>query len=176
MSWGAFWDRLERLLGPNLGPKMEPTWAKNRSKNRSFFGCLLESIFAWILVDFGCQNGAKLAPKWDQTSISQKTRKNAFGASPLVPNWVQGIQVGSKNQPKIDPNMESKMECILASIFDTFQWILGGKLGGKMDQKSIQKGIGKRIQKRNDFSMVLEGSWGGESMPGPSRRVDCPTP
>ena len=43
--------------------------------------------------------------------------------------------------------MESKMECILASIFDTFQWILGGKLGGKMDQKSIQKGIGKRMQK-----------------------------
>ena len=161
VSWGAFWDRLERLLGPNLGPKMEPTWAKNRSKNRSFFGCLLESIFAWILVDFGCQNGAKLAPKWDQTSISQKTRKNAFGASPLVPNWVQGIQVGSKNQPKIDPNMESKMECILASIFDTFQWILGGKLGGKMDQKSIQKGIGKRIQKKNDFSMILDFFWGG---------------
>ena len=53
------------------------------------------------------------------------------------------------------------MECILASIFDTFQWILGGKLGGKMDQKSIQKGIGKRIQKRNDFSMVLEIFLGG---------------
>ena len=43
--------------------------------------------------------------------------------------------------------MESKMECILASIFDTFEWILGGKLGGKMDQKSIQKGIGKRMEK-----------------------------
>ena len=57
--------------------------------------------------------------------------------------------------------MESKMECILASIFDTFQWILGGKLGGKMDQKSIQKGIGKRIQKRNDFWLVLEFFGGG---------------
>ena len=43
--------------------------------------------------------------------------------------------------------MESKMECILASIFDTFQWILGGKLGGKMDQKSVQKGIGKKMEK-----------------------------
>ena len=30
---GAFWDRLERLLGPNLGPNMEPTWSKIRSKN-----------------------------------------------------------------------------------------------------------------------------------------------
>ena len=43
--------------------------------------------------------------------------------------------------------MESKMECILTSIFYTFESILGGKLGGKMDQKSIQKGIGKRMQK-----------------------------
>ena len=48
--------------------------------------------------------------------------------------------------------MESKMECILASIFDTFQWILGGKLGGKIDQKSIRKGIGKMMQ---NFSLVL---------------------
>ena len=112
-------------------------------------------------MDFGSQNGAKLAPKWDQTSISQKTRKNAFGASPLVPNWVQGVQVGSKNRPKIDPKMESKMECVSASIFYTCQWILGSKLGGKMDQKSIQKGIGKRIQKRNDFSLVLGGLGGG---------------
>ena len=86
----------------------------------------MEPIFLWILMDFGSQNGAKLAPNWDQISISQKTRKNVFGTSPLVPNWVQGIQVGSENQPKIDPNMEPKMECILASIFDTFQWILGG--------------------------------------------------
>ena len=93
-------------------------------------------------------------PKWSQVGTKMgsnfdfsENTKNAFGASPLVPNWVQGIQVGSKNQPKIDPNMESKMECILASIFDTFQWILGGKLGGKMDQKSIQKGIRKKMEK-----------------------------
>ena len=136
----------------------------------------MESIFSWILVDFGSQNGAKLAPKWDRTSMSQKTQTNAFGASPLVPNWVQGIQVGSKNRSKNDPNMESKMECILASIFDTFQWILGGKLGGKMDQKSIQKGIGKRMQKRNDFRWSWKFFWGGGPTPRPSRRGDCPTP
>ena len=47
-----------------------------------------------------------------------------------VPKWSQvGTKMGS------------------TSIFDTFQWILGGKLGGKMDQKSIQKGIGKRMEK-----------------------------
>ena len=142
--FGAFWDRLERLLGPNLGSKTEPTWAKNRSKNRSFFGRFLESIFGWILLGFGSQGGIKLVPKWDQKSISPKTRKNAFGASPLVPDSVQRVQVGSKNRSKIDPKMEPKMEYIFASIFDTFEWILGGKLGGQMDQKSIQKGIGKR--------------------------------
>ena len=109
-------------------------------------------------IDFCVDFGGFWVPKWSQVGtkmrsnidISENT-KNAFGASPLVPNWVQGVQVGSKNQQKIDPNMKSKMECILASIFDTFQWILGGKLGGKMDQKSIQKGIGKRIQKKKIF-------------------------
>ena len=72
-----------------------------------------------------------------------------------MPNCVQGDQVGSTHRPKVDPKMESKMKCISASIFDTFQWILGSKLESKMDQKSIQKGIGKRMQKRNDFSMVF---------------------
>ena len=126
-------------------------------------------------MDFGNQNGAKLASKLDQTSISQKTRKIAFGTSPLVPNWVQGVQVGSKNRPKIDPKMESKMECVSASIFYTCQWILGSKLGGKMDQKSIQKGIGKRIQKRNDFWLVLEFFWGGVPRAGhPGRWIVRP--
>ena len=152
---GAFWDRLERLLGPNLGPKMEPTWAKNRSKNRSFFGCLLESIFGWILVDFGCQNGAKLAPKWDQTSISQKTRKNAFGASPLVPNWVQGVQVGSKNRSKIDPKMESKMEYILASIFSHISIDFGRQVGTPHEPKMIQKGMEKMMKAAGGFGSVL---------------------
>ena len=131
--WEAFWDSLERLLGPNLGPKMEPTWLKNRSKNRSFFGCLLESIFSWILMDFGSQNGAKLAPKWDQTSISQKTQKNAFGASPLVPNWVQGLEVGGKNRSKIDQKMKSKREGVLGSIFHRFWWVWEAKLGGQTE-------------------------------------------
>ena len=113
-----------------------------------------------MLLDFWYLNGAKLAPKWDQTSISQKTRKNPFGASPLVPNWVQGVQVGIKPLPKIDPKIESKMECILASIFDTFQWIWGSKLGGKMYQKSIQKGIGKRMQKNGFVRFGWEGAVG----------------
>ena len=117
-------------------------------------------------IDFNMDFVGFWVPKWSQvgTTWDQKSVKKAFGASPLVPNWVQEVQVGSKNRSKIDPKMESTMECILASIFDTFQWILGGKLGSKMDQKSIQKGIGKRMQKRNDF---VRFGWGGR---GP--RVD----
>ena len=72
--------------------------------------------------------------------------------------------------------MESKMECILASIFDTFKWILGGKLGGKMDQKSIQKGIGKKMQKIIDFSLVLEGFGGVSPRTRHPGRRDFPTP
>ena len=100
-------------------------------------------------IDFQVNSCGIWVPKWSQVGTKMesnidvsKNKKNAFGASPLVPNWVQGVQVGSKNQPKIDPKMESKMECISASIFYTCQWILGGKLGGKIDQKSIQKGLG----------------------------------
>ena len=155
---GASWGRFGTVLSGSWVPTWVPKWSqirsKNRSKNQSFFGCLLESIFSWILVDFESQNEAKLEPKLNQTSSSQKTRKNAFGTSPLVPNWVQGIQVGSKTQPKIDPNMESKMQYLLASIFDTFQWILGGKMESRMTPKVMQKGIEKMITAAGGFGMV----------------------
>ena len=101
-------------------------------------------------IDFCVDFDGFWVPKWSQVGTKMgsnidfsENTKNAFGASPLVRNWVQEVQVGSKNRSKIDPKMESKMECILSSIFDTFQWILGGKLGGKMAPKVIQKGIEK---------------------------------
>ena len=133
-------------------------------------------------IHFWLDFGGFWEPKWSQVGTQMESNidfsenmKNAFGASPLVPNWVQGVQVGSKNQPKIDPKMESKMECVSASIFDTCQWILGSKLGGKMDQKSIQKGIGKRIQKKNDFWLILEFFWGAHHARAiPGRAVSDP--
>ena len=66
--------------------------------------------------------------KWNQVGTKMGSKidfsenmKNAFGASPLMPNWVQEVQVRSKHRSKINPKIGSKMECILASIFDTFQ-------------------------------------------------------
>ena len=44
--------------------------------------------------------------------------------------------------------MESRWEGILASIFDGFWSILGGKLGSKIEPRSIEKGIEKTMKKR----------------------------
>ena len=43
--------------------------------------------------------------------------------------------------------MESKMECILASIFERFWCIFGAKLGRKNNQKSTEKASKKRCKK-----------------------------
>ena len=115
------WERLGGILGPSgtaLGSQLGSQHGANFGKKS-----IQKSIIFWMplgndfWVDFGCQNGTKLAPKWDQKSFSENM-KNAFGASPLVPNWVQGVQVETKNRSKIDPKMESKMEYILASMFN----------------------------------------------------------
>ena len=55
-----------------------------------------------------------------------------------MPNWVRGVQVGSKNRSKIDQKMRSTWEGILASIFNGFWWILGAKLGPSWEGKSSQ--------------------------------------
>ena len=89
----------------------------------------------WILVDFGYQNRAMLAPKWDQKSMLTLKAENQLNASWLAFSWLSEVEVGSKNRPKIDPKMESKMECILASIFQRFWWILGPKLGCKIEPR-----------------------------------------
>ena len=47
------------------------------------------------------------------------------------------------------------MECILASIFERFFWILGVKLGGKTDQKSIKNRIETKMQKTGPLGTRL---------------------
>ena len=62
-----------------------------------------------LKIGFWCDFDGFLEGKWKHvgTKIASKMEfsenvKNAFGASPLVPNWVRGIQDGSKNRSKID--------------------------------------------------------------------------
>ena len=65
------------------------------------------------------------------------------------------VQVGNKNKPNTDPKMESKMECISASISDQFYSILRTKLGNQIDQNRSQKASGKRCKQRlNDFTLI----------------------
>ena len=53
--------------------------------------------------------------------------------------WVRGSRVGNQNRSKFDQNLKSKMECLLASIFNGFRWVLGVNLGRKIDPRSIKK-------------------------------------
>ena len=107
-SWKASWAALGRFSeptwpkhGPKLGPKMEPKRRKNRCKNQSKNRCLSRSVFEAILVDFGRENGAKLAPKWDQKSMS--TSKGRFykkywkTIKCLIIFEVFGVEVGIKH-------------------------------------------------------------------------------
>ena len=157
---------------------MEPKWWKNRCKNQSKIWCILGLMFERVWEDLGSQNGALLAPKLDQNSIlwwKCRKDKNAYKTNGILMIFgVQGVQVGSKNRWKIDQKRRSTWEGILASIFDRFWWILGGKLGSKIEQQSIQKGIEKVVKKRRSprwgtkegFLKVLGGPGrGGEPWP-----------
>ena len=60
--------------------------------------------------------------------------------------------------------MKSTSKGILASIFDGFWLILGGKLGSKWFQKSMQKHIEKTMQIQMRFGCVLGGCSEGRAM------------
>ena len=45
---------------------------------------------------------------------------------------VRAVEVGRENRSKIDQKTQSKMECLLKSIFSRFGWILEAKLGCKI--------------------------------------------
>ena len=81
------------------------------------------------------------------TSKSDFLKKLSFSLGTTMILRVQGIEVGRKNLWKIIQKTESRWEGILASIFNGFWWIFGGKLGGKMEPRSIQEGIEKAMEK-----------------------------
>ena len=109
--------------------------------------------------EVGSQNGAKLELKWEQKSTPAKIHKNQLNTSPLSPNWLRSTQDGIKNRSKFDQKLNSKMECLLASIFVRFWWIWEAKLDQKIDQNTIQKDIKKSIDFCIDFWSILEPFW-----------------
>ena len=89
------------------------------------------------------QNRSKIDVNFEKRFFGKAYSLSSEGSIFEIP----GVQVGRKNQSKIDQKTESKMEHLLASIFERFWWILGGKLGGKIDQNSIKNGIEKTMKK-----------------------------
>ena len=105
--------------------------------------------FFWILVDFGKENGAKLAPKSCQKSTL--TSNGRFSRKPTKTNeqlmfFVNfGTQVGSQNALKIDSKIYSKIKCVLASIFHDFgqfweaRWVeMAPKVNAKTHRKTMK--------------------------------------
>ena len=133
-SWRQSWKGSWRPLWPPRAEKdgqhssklaftTEPKSVKSRSQNRLIFWCLLESVIGWILMYFGCQNGAKLAQKWDQTSML--TSKGEFSKNLIFPREKQCFlrSRGSKNQEKIK-KIRSKNEAKMGiALGIDFPWI-----------------------------------------------------
>ena len=71
-SWAALgpsWGPLGGEHGSNKAPKMEPKSNTNRYKNQTIFWYPLGGLYSSMLVDFWCQHGVQIAPKWSQISI-----------------------------------------------------------------------------------------------------------
>ena len=116
-----------------------------------------------ILVDFGRENGGKLAPKWDQKSIlTSKGRfcKNTYKTNRILMIFeVREVEKSIKNRSKIDQKMESKMECLLASIFDRFLIHFGRFWQASWDAKSIKNRLKKASKNRCQKKGEYEASW-----------------
>ena len=106
-------------------------------------------------MDFGRENGAKLAPKNDPKSKPPLQRKNQLNTSGLVFSWLSGSQVGSKNRSKIDLNLGRPLGIDFSWILVDFGGQVGAKLGSKIDKKSIQKGIEKQMRKRSTLGAEI---------------------
>ena len=92
-------------------------------------------------MDFGCQNVAKLAPKWDQTSISTLKAESQLNASRLAFSWLFvfkvdidfcslfGVNLPPKNFPKsLKINQKSSTNRVLGasgSVLGVFWGVLG---------------------------------------------------
>jgi len=91
-------------------------------------------------VDLWKENAGMLAPRSDQKSMP--TSKGRFCKNYCKTNEIlmifqgSGVEVGIKNQSKIHQKIKPKMDCLLASIFGGFWWVLGGKLACKIEPRA----------------------------------------
>ena len=138
LSW-AFWG----LLGPSLAVlgRLGILWGRLKfdvkidQKIDTFQDRFLTRCW-WILERKWKQVGSRIYQKSDHELTSyQKCRTglrycenyNFFNR-----NGVLEVQASIKNRPKIDQNMRSTWDGVLAPIFSRFSWIWDAKLGRKI--------------------------------------------
>ena len=154
--------------------KIDKSRCKNRSKNR----CLSRSIFEAILVDFGKENGGKLAPKSIKNrcqvrkAIFEKSCSRFSGGSIFE---VLGVEVGSKtikNRSKNEVNMGRHLGIDFSSILVDFGSQVGvenrPKIDPKRHRKSDEKKKATKIAKK---SLQDPATYSGRSGPGSGKGV-----
>merc|ERR1712146_463719 len=99
----------------------------NEVENQSNFRCLLESICYAILVDFFMEKWKQVGIKLDSKSMYNS--KCDFLKKTLFFRWKNCTFIGTQNQSKINQNMSSTSDGLLASIFEGFCSIFGPNLG-----------------------------------------------
>ena len=118
----------------------------------------LEIRFLGDFIDFGKENGGKLAPNSEPKSMLPLKRKNQLNASRLAPNWVRGDQVGTKNRWKIHAKRHLTLDFKFASIFDRFllpTWTLRTQFGTSRLAFSWFFRFSAKIDFGSDFGAIL---------------------
>ena len=165
-SWEPSWSRLGCVLEASWAPlkvqdtsklasQIEGKSIKNPCKNRSKIRCLPSSSFDAIWVIFG----RKMEARWHQDRIKidasferpilQKVLKNERLKNERFFNVFCGLGYRSWHQKAIKnrSKIKVKMNCLLASIFVAFWWVLGGTMGWKIDPKAHKNQL-KNVSKK----------------------------
>ena len=111
------------------------------------------SLFDRFLKETWSQVNTKIVPNIALSESMEK--KNAFGASPLVPNWVQEVQVGSKNRSKNDVKHDAETERLGNQILIDFSWIWEPSWPSKTEPRRSKIDV-EMVSKFDEF---LKASW-----------------
>ena len=185
-SWEPSWRRLGGVLEESKGPTKLQVGVPNRRKidkksmQKSIKNSMPSKFQFWSNFDRFLEGkwrhvGTKIESKIDvnfERPILQKVLKNKWM---FIDFYGFGGRSWHQNSIKIDQKLKPKMDCLLASIFDGFWWVLGAKLGGKIEPRAIEnrlKNTSKMMRKR----CVLEAPGWSPAMGALRRGLDPGTP
>ena len=118
-SWIHLAFLIEKVA--NMVPTWLPKWSQDGQKidpKIDHFLMLFKSIFGWLMLDYVpklSHVGNKMVSKID-VNFERPFSKNIVFPRKTMFFEIQWVEVGNIHRPKNTPQMESKMECILALI------------------------------------------------------------